>query len=209
MLNEFILPGLFELKELNHAFINYYDHHRNQINKNCDIFGIYGNFPHCIWNGESAIFYENTVLSDEITNIYLNVAQSGMSIFLNCTNTEITLNMLEDTYSNIIIDNLFQTNASNHIVINSALLADYLSHKYPNLCQDIGKYNDINPSDKTALDNILNPYSNLFINPQFNNNFELINTFIKKKQLFFTINPSLCISNCKIFNECLLKEHLA
>ena len=206
MLNEFILPGLFELNILNREFIKYCAENRNQMNEDYEIFGVYGNFPFCIWNGETVNFSENAVLNNLITQFFLDYAGFHKCIFLNCTNTEITEDMLDDTYSNIILNNLHKITASNHIVINSSLLNSYIQSIYKNnLCIDIGKYNEILP--ETILN--LNDEGYLFINPKFNNNFELLKKYKNKKQLIMTLNPSLCVNQCNIYNECLLKEHLA
>lgn len=205
MLNEFILPGLYELYDLNIAFLQYYINNKDKINEDYEIFGVYGNFPYCIWNGEQAIFSDLTVLNDTIEHMFLTYANFHTRIFLNCTNTEITENMLEDTYSNLILNNLQRITASNQIVINSNLLDEYISQLYPVLCIDIGKYNNIQPDSMVNLKD----EGFLFLNPKINNNFSLLKQYKNKKQLIMTLNPSLCINNCNILNECILKENLS
>lgn len=206
MLNEFILPGLFELHTLNTEFIKYCADNRTQLNEDYEIFGIYGNFPFCIWNGESALFSDVTILNNYIVQLFLDYAGFHKCIFLNCTNTEISSNMLEDTYSNIILNNLHKITASNHIVVNSPTLNNYINSIYQNrLCIDIGKYNEILPTTKLNL----NDEGYLFINPKYNNNFDLLKQYKNKKQLIMTLNPALCINQCNICSECLLKEHLS
>lgn len=207
MLNQFILPGLSSLEQLNISFIDYCYSHRNYLNDDYEINGIYGNFPFCIWTGEQANFSNILLLNDEIEKVFLQYASFHINIYLNCTNTELLPDMLEDTYSNLILNNLDRINASNHVVLNSQLLNEYIKSHYKNILIDVGQYNNMLPT-KDNFQSIGN-YCNLFINPRFNNDFDLIKTFSNRSQLIFILNPSLCINNCMVQNECLLKEHLS
>lgn len=207
MLNEFILPDLVNLEKLNFIFIRFcYDFH-NYLNTDYEISGVYGNFPFCIWNGETANFSDLLILNNKIEELCLQYTQLHVSIYLNCTNTELSNDMLEDTYSNMILNNIERIDASNHIVVNSPLLKEYIKKIYPNALIDIGKYNNIDT--RIDLSTILDKYCNLFINPKLNNNFDLLKTLSNKSQLIFTLNPSTCINNCNVYDECLFKEHLS
>ena len=124
----FILPGLYELSDLNFNFLNLFFKHREYFLDNVNISAVYGNFQFCIWDG-GRIFsnYKHTDAEtiEKIKSIYNK--DFNVPVRLVCTNTELNEYDCYDRFSNTILT--LCENDINEIVVNSPILEKYIKDK--------------------------------------------------------------------------------
>ena len=150
---------------------------------------IYGNFPHCIWNG-------GTVEKGGIPDI--NIIKRIVEIFnyefniplrLTMTNPLISKKHVYDTYSNSIMKLL--NNGINQVLISSSILEEYIRKEYPNypiirsiLASENKEYDDSNKYFMSVL------------KKNKNNDISFLKQIKNKNKVELLVNE-ICPSNCK------------
>lgn len=197
----FILPGFCEHYHLYRYILDYLDIHKEMYNEKAYIYGFYGNFPFCTWDG-GRIFHEYTPASvekmEEILDFYNNKHQKIIRFVY--TNSLLKEEDLYDRYNNIATD-IFNRN-NNEIVLNSELLYNYISNKYTN-------YNFISSTTKCILDineikEELNndKYLMVCLDYNLNHNYQLFNNLSdrEKDKVELLVNPH-CGPACQFRKE--------
>ena len=195
MKNFFILFGLYGLKDLNNKFLNFIRDNWQALYKDYEIYGIYGNFPNCIWNGENGIFSHQAILSLDIQETLLSF--STLNFYLNCSNSQLQPGMEYDNYSNIILSMVENNNSCSKMVITSPLLKDV-----GNLEKVLGQSAFISKEDCLKATNI-----SYFLPPQYNEDIDFLKQIINKKDVIITLN-SRC-QKCDQYFQCYQQEDLA
>lgn len=198
MKNFFILPGLYGLKDLNNKFLNFIlNNNQYVMNENYEIYGIYGNFPNCIWNGENGIFSHETILNLEIQEVISSFSSKPINLYLNCSNSQLQPGMEYDNYSNIILSIVENNNSCSKMVITSPLLKNV-----GKLEKVLGQLAFISKEDCLKATNI-----SYFLPPQYNEDIDFLKEILNKKDVIITLN-SYC-QTCKDYLNCYQTEDLA
>ena len=124
------MPEFAEDKKMNILLLDLCKKYPEIMNPNIDIYGFFGNFSQCIWNGGRVIIGKQYSQDEirEIFNIYNNYY--NLPLRLTFTNPWLEEKHCYDTYSNIIA--ACGHNGKNEILVNSPILEKYLKENYPN-----------------------------------------------------------------------------
>lgn len=190
----FILPGLYELSDLNFNFLNLFFKHREYFLDNVNISAVYGNFQFCIWDG-GRIFsnYKHTDAEtiEKIKNIYNK--DFNVPVRLVCTNTELNEYDCYDRFGNTILT--LCENNMNEIVVNSPILEKYVRENYP-------KYSFISSTTKCLnkenfKEELNKDYKMICLDYNLNHNFDLLDNLSieEKDKCEFLIN-AICPPGC-------------
>lgn len=127
----FILPEFAADCKLNIHLLDICKEYPEVVQPCSQVYGFYGNFPNCIWNGGRYINgmpYEKNKIK-EIFNLYNDYY--GLPLRLTFTNPVIDdEKYCYDTYANIIAE--CGHNGKNEILVVSPVLEEYLRKNYPN-----------------------------------------------------------------------------
>lgn len=128
---KFIMPEFLADNKMNIKLLDLMDSRPESVQEHASIYGFYGNFPNCIWNGGRYI--TGPMLDQykikEIFNIYNNYY--NLPLRLTFTNPVITdEKYCLDTYANLIAE--CGHNGKNEILVSSPMLEEYLRKNYPN-----------------------------------------------------------------------------
>lgn len=126
-----ILPEFYEDNKLNITLLELMKNRPECVRDNIEVYGFYGNFPNCIWNGGRIITGPqcDKKQMNSIFNIYNNYFH--MPLRLTFTNPVIDdVKYCYDTYANLIAE--CGHNGMNEILVVSPILEEYLRKNYPN-----------------------------------------------------------------------------
>lgn len=164
------------------------------IQDQTEIYGFYGNFPYCIWNG-GRVIEGNFCLKEQMQEIFdLYNNELKLPIRLTFTNPLIQEKECYDTYANLIAS--IGHNGKNEILVNSPILEKYLKENYPNYkyCRSITASSYEQPFNTNYYMTVLNKcYINNF------DKLSQINDEDRKKIEILCNDP--CIDNCPIEKE--------
>lgn len=185
----FILPEFFADNKMNIILLDLCKKHPEIMKENIDIYGFYGIFPGCIWNGGRVILGNQCSKEHvkEIFNIYNNYY--NLPLRLTFTNALIQEEHCYDTYCNMIAE--CGHNGMNEILVTSPILEKYLKNKYPNYkyCKSVTstEHNNYNVTD----------YYMSVLPKTMNNDFQVLSSFPveDRKKLEIICNDD-CIDNC-------------
>ena len=122
------LPGLFEFYDLYKVFLPLYREHRDWFYEWCDIGSIYGAPSDCLWGGGRAAYGDV-----DVEDVIALVKEFGISARLTFSNSLLREEHLADRNCNRLCAVFTGGGVRNGVIVHSALLADYLKAKYPEL----------------------------------------------------------------------------
>ena len=191
MLAHFALPGLFTNYELNKNLIELIKTNPEYFYDNHVVTGVYGVFPTSIWNGGRHLTGFCSI--DKVKDIISYFNSNGIGCYLTYTNICLENEHLYDTFCNLCMENLC-TNSNNGVIINSPLLENYLSKKYPSI-----KF--ISSTTKCIIDfeklkyECQEKYQFVVPDYSFNHDSRLL-TMPMREKLELLVNP-YCCDNCQ------------
>lgn len=128
---KFIMPEFLADNKLNMNLLDLMERRPECVQNHSSIYGFYGNFPNCLWNGGRYItgqVYDQCKIR-EIFKIYNDYYK--LPLRLTFTNPVITdEKYCYDTYANLIAE--CGHNGMNEILVASPVLEEYLRKNYPN-----------------------------------------------------------------------------
>lgn len=193
----FIIPGMYELSELNINLLAAMDVAPELFEDKAKIGAVFGNFQFNIWDG-GRIFQEYRQTSKEEVEYLQKMYNEKFHVPMRFvfTNNQITEKDCYDRFNNLILT--ICQNDLNEIVISSPLLYDYIKTEYP-------QYKFISSTTK----NITNPelalaeikdekYSMVCLDYNLNKNWKFLNSIPEeyKPKTEFLIN-AICPPGCK------------
>ena len=188
----FLLPGFYEHFNLFKEIIEFKEKFPQYFYSEANIGACYGNFQFCLWDG-GRIFNSYTQASyEQIVNIRDFYLSKNIPLRLVFTNTEITEEHLDDRFCNLVTKLCEHEN--NEIVVNSALLEQYLRTNYP-------KYKFISSTTKCLLspsdskNELDKDYFMVCLDYNLNHNFEFLKTIENKEKTEFLVN-AICPAGC-------------
>ena len=128
---KFIMPEFLLDSKLNMRMLDLMERRPECVQDHAAIYGFYGNFPNCIWNGGRYIHGApaNRSTIKEIFSIYNDYY--NLPLRLTFTNPVLDdVRYCDDLYSNMIAE--CGHNGKNEILVSSPLLEEYLKKNYPN-----------------------------------------------------------------------------
>ena len=188
---KFIMPEFLLEKYNNFNLLDLMQKRPESVQENSSIYGFYGNFPGCIWNG-GRYFYGIPQVSrneiNEIFDIYNNTYHMPLRLtFTNpCIDNE---KYCYDTYANMIAE--CGHNGMNEILVVSPILEEYLRKNYPNYkyCRSIIAAKDIAYNTKN--------YHMSVINRSWVNDFNKLNSIpIEQRDKIEILCNDVCIDDC-------------
>ena len=192
----FILPGFYEHFKLYSNILSYIKEKPEVVREHANIYGFYGNFPFCTWDG-GRIFPNyrpaNIEQMEEILDVYNNKYNKPVRFVF--TNSLIKETDTLDRYNNVSVE-LFN-NGKNEIVINSPILMDYIKDNYKNY-KFISSTTKCILNEDTLKEELNNPdYLMVCLDYNLNHNEKLFNSLTEqeKEKVELLINP-ICGPAC-------------
>ena len=132
MKKQYILPGLWEKKEILIPLLSLYKNNPFLFYDDINFNAVFGNFSYFLWDGgrltaghkKQLAYLEDILIIQHIYNDILNISMRFV-----CTNPFIQSEDFTDKFCNLVLDTC--ENNQNGIIINNDLLEEYLRKKYP------------------------------------------------------------------------------
>ena len=128
---KFIMPEFLEDSKLNIKMLDLIERRPECVQDHASIYGFYGNFPNCIWNGGR--FITGPVADKNKIKEIFSIYNDYYNLPLRLTFTNPVLDNEKycyDTYANVIAE--CGHNGKNEILVCSPVLEEYLRKTYPN-----------------------------------------------------------------------------
>ena len=187
----FIMPEFLADKNNNFLLMDLMKRRPEAVQQNSSIYGFYGNFPGCIWNGGRYIAGFPLSQKRQIQEIF--------DLYNNCYNVPLRLTFTNpcidnekycyDTYANLIAE--CGHNGMNEILVVSPILEEYLRKNYPNYkyCRSIIAAKDIAYNTEN--------YHMSVVNRNWVNDFEKLNSIpVEQRDRIEIICNDVCIDDC-------------
>lgn len=171
----YLMSEFYKTFNVNQKLLTLITEYPEIVNPEAEIYGFFGMFPGCIWNGGRVI--NNTKIDINIIRhmFFIYNVQLNKPLRLTFTNPCITEDFLDDEYSNIIAS--LGNNGKNEILVANPILENYLrtnysEYKYVKSVVAANGLNDIQQD--------YNSYDMIVLNKRYNNNFNLLDVIDKK-----------------------------
>lgn len=187
----FYIPGFCHKLGVINNLVWAYNDNKDGFKDNVKIGCVYDSLNN-IWAG-GRFFFPQRYLVQELEKFRDNYKSMHIPVRLVFTNSEITEDMLKDTYSNQIAD-IFAT-GDNEILVNSPLLEQYLREKYGDkyrYCSSITKGFRL---DFDNIENDLGKYFTTVIDYNKNHDFGYLQSLTHKDNIEILVNAS-CKEHC-------------
>lgn len=194
-MKKFVLPGFYELFDLNQKLVIAFKEHNEWFQDNTEIECFFGNFQFCAWDGGRIFGGYKRAFKEDIIRIKDFFNSNNVPLRLVFTNPMLEEKHLLDPYCNQILYLL--NDGFNQVLVNSDLLKKYIKTNYSNfkICSSTTKCL-INPKDaKQELDN--KDYYQVCLDYNLNRNMKFLNSLSpeEKDQTEFLCN-AICPSGC-------------
>ncbi len=124
-----ILPGLYDLFQINNEIIDTQLKSPEVFLDNIKISGVWGSFPYSIWSAEVSDFSKTPY--EDIEYIVKEYNSKGISLFYSFYNPLIKKEHLDDTFCNLCLD--IGNNSLNCVIVSSFDLANHIRERYKKL----------------------------------------------------------------------------
>lgn len=188
---KFIMPEFVRDRFINFNLLDLMNRRPESVREKSSIYGFYGNFPGCIWNGGRYLIGDPQSSKDEIVEIF-DIYNKTYKLPLRLTFTNPCIDNEKycyDTYANLIAE--CGHNGMNEILVVSPILEKYLRENYPNY-----KYCRSVIAAKDQPYNLNNYYMSV-LNKNWVNDFNKIDSIpVEERKKIEIICNDVCIDNC-------------
>lgn len=128
---KFIMPEFLADSKVNIKMLDLIEKRPDSVQEHAEIYGFYGNFPNCIWNGGR--FITGSVMDKNKIKETFKLYNDYYGLPLRLTFTNPVLDdekYCHDIYANLIAE--CGHNGKNEILVSSPILEEYLRKNYPN-----------------------------------------------------------------------------
>lgn len=190
----FILPGMYEHFETNIAFLKFLKEKPEYFLPDLKIDAFYGNFQFCIWDGGRIFNKVKQCTIEDVKRIKKVYNEFNIPIRLIFTNTQIKEKHLYDRFCNLILQEC--ENELNEVVVNSALLEQYIKKNFPKY-KFISSTTKCLNNDSLLFQELNKNYHMVCLDYNLNKNFELLNNIQDslKDKCEFLVN-AICPPGC-------------
>ncbi len=180
---KFHLPDFTNQFKFNLVFATMLKNCPHFFREGVEIASVYGTFPQSLWNGGRTV---PGVCDLEFAGIVTRTFnKNGIPLRFTFTNPMIEEKHLEDKFCNDILK--LADNGMNEVIVNSALLEDYIRTTYPNYKITSSTCKRITEPDK-LIDEIEKDYNIVVLDYDFNNRFDILETLPNKEKMEILIN---------------------
>ena len=201
----FHLPGLTKNFSFNLIFAHMMKNCPYFFRDGAEIASFYGIFPPAVWNGGRSV--RGRCDESYVKQVITTFNNMGIPVRFTFTNPCITEELLHDPFCNRILELAY--NDLNEVIVNSALLEDYIRDKYPNF--------KLTSSTCKRLDTVDGPigelkkdYSIVVLDYDLNNQFDQLEKIpVEDRGRCEILCNTLCNPKCKMRKEHyrLIGEH--
>lgn len=124
-----ILPGLYDLFQINNEIIDTQLKSPEVFLDNIKISGVWGSFPYSIWSAEISDFSRTPY--EDIEYIVKEYNSKGISLFYSFSNPLVKKEHLDDAFCNLCLD--IGNKPLNAVIVSSSALANHIRERYKKL----------------------------------------------------------------------------
>ena len=189
------MPGLYEHKHLILFLLDLYHKNREFFRPNVKIESVFGNFPYCTWDGGRNFPHYTQSNKEEVLKFRDEYMLFGVHPRFIFTNPNIEEEDLDDRWCNFLLNAFNDTNSE--IVINSALMENYIKDNYPSYKLVSSTTKCIVNPEKAIAEIANSDYYQICIDYNLNKNMEFLESIPKehRHKVEFLCN-AICPPNC-------------
>lgn len=207
----YIIPGMYEQKQLNFNFLNLKQEHPECFYNNFTIEAVYGNPQYCIWDGGRTFAQYTYACKEEIEELIQKYNEFGIHTRYVFTSSALTKNEYYNHFGNLLMQ--LGKDYNSEVVIADPAFADFLHERYP-------EYTFISSTTKCLRnpESARSELNNLFykmhcLDYNLNKNFDFLDSLSKEEKAHteFLVN-AICPPGCptrKLHYLLNSKDHLS